>query len=276
MRTLMNRILLISACAIGALAAVPASAAQVEVYDRATGEVLPTYRHHGRTYIAGEPGHEYEIRIRNRAGQRLLAVTTVDGVNVITGQTGAVNQSGYILDPYGFTRVEGWRKSMSQTAAFYFTKLSNSYAARTGRPDDVGVIGVALFREQVPCCIREEESRRKSEYSSDAAEAPVVADKRVQRRDGQGNERQANGASEPMRESRARPESKLGTGHGRRENSNAQYADFQRASETPDEVIAIYYDSKRNLVAQGVIPRPQPAYAQQTPRAFPGNFVPDP
>ena len=44
--------------------------------------------------------------------------------------------------------IDGWRKSMDEVAAFYFTALPDSYAARTGRPDNVGVIGVALFREE--------------------------------------------------------------------------------------------------------------------------------
>src|SRR5882757_8567273 len=77
------------------------AATRVDLYDRATGQVLPTYSHHGRLYVAGEPGHEYEIRISSGSSQRVLAVTTVDGVNVITGQTGAVSQSGYVLGAYG-------------------------------------------------------------------------------------------------------------------------------------------------------------------------------
>ncbi len=72
----------------------------------------------------------------------------MDGVNVITGKTASPSQSGYVLDPWGLVDIDGWRKSMDQVAAFYFTALPDSYAARTGRPDNVGVIGVALFRER--------------------------------------------------------------------------------------------------------------------------------
>jgi hypothetical protein len=46
--------------------------------------------------------------------------------------------------------IGGWRKSMSEVAAFVFTALPESYAARTGRPGNVGVIGVAVFREYQP------------------------------------------------------------------------------------------------------------------------------
>ena len=73
---------------------------------------------------------------------------SVDGVNVLTGETAAYGQRGYVLDPYETYDVTGWRKSNAEVAAFNFASLSASYAARTGRPGDVGVIGVAVFKEK--------------------------------------------------------------------------------------------------------------------------------
>ena len=129
------------ACATGGLA-------DLGVNDRAQGRRLSVHWHQGLGYIVGTPGHEYRLTLRNRSGERLLAVVSVDGVNVVTGQTADPQQSGYVLAPGGSVEIRGWRKSLSQTAAFYFTDLADSYAARTGRPDNVGVIGVALFREK--------------------------------------------------------------------------------------------------------------------------------
>jgi hypothetical protein len=67
---------------------------------------------------------------------------------------------------------------------------------------------------------------------------------------------------------------KLGTGHGAREHSPTRHTEFMRNSDTPDEIVTIYYDSRASLVARGIIP--QPRIAEPTP--FPGNngFVPDP
>jgi hypothetical protein len=48
---------------------------------------------------------------------------------------------------------------------------------------------------------------------------------------------------------------------------------FERASANPAELITIYYDSHRNLVARGVIRESTPV--APLPRPFPG-FVPDP
>ena len=221
--------------------------ADLSVYDRTEGRWLPAYRHQGRLYVVGKPGHEYQVRVSNRLREDLLAVVSVDGVNVITGQSANPSQSGYVIAPRGQIDMNGWRRSLSQTAAFYFTSLPDSYAARTGRPHDVGVIGVALFRRKqewrsAPIAPAEPQARRES--SSDAASG-VLAER----------------------------DSRLGTGHGRHETSPATHVSFERASTVPAEVITLYYDSYANLVARGVIR--EPVHVAPTPRPFPG-FVPDP
>lgn len=225
--------------------------AGIQVFDRTAGYALPVHVHKNRLYVVGEPGHQYEVRLDNRTDQRLLAVTSVDGVNVITGKTADEQQSGYVLDPWDGVNIQGWRKSLDDVATFYFTRLSNSYAARTGRPENVGVIGVALFRERRPCC--------HPQPYQDRADAPAAA-------------------SAPAEESLSRREQdKLGTGHGHRESSQAEYVDFQRASHTPAETIVIYYDSRKNLLARGVIQDSRRYAERDEPNPFPdGMFVPDP
>ena len=78
---------------------------------------------------------------------RMLAVVSVDGINAVTGETASADQNGYVLAPYQSFDILGWRKNLNEVAAFYFTQLPDSYAARTDRPNHVGVIGVAAFRE---------------------------------------------------------------------------------------------------------------------------------
>ena len=67
-------------------------------------------------------------------------------------------------------------------------------------------------------------------------------------------------------------EEKIGTGHGERMYAPTWNTEFRRASSTASEVIAIYYDSRQNLIAQGIIPR-YPHLSQPFPN---GGFVPDP
>ena len=43
----------------------------LSVYDRTENRRLPVYWHHGRAYVAGKPGNEYQIRIANRLGEEV-------------------------------------------------------------------------------------------------------------------------------------------------------------------------------------------------------------
>src|SRR6266852_8607379 len=124
--------------------------AEVAIIDRDSGAVLSPHFYHGEYWVAGRPGARYAIEIHNRLGERLLAVTSVDGVNVVSGETAAWDQGGYVFGPGDRYQITGWRKSDAEVAAFTFTDLANSYAARTGRPANIGVIGVAVFRERQP------------------------------------------------------------------------------------------------------------------------------
>jgi hypothetical protein len=258
------RLLLASALAAASLSAqAVGQLADITIHDRSTGQVLPVHWYDGRAYVVGRPGNEYQVEVRNRRGDDLLAVVSVDGVNVISGETANKTQSGYVVSAWQGMDIRGWRKSMGDIAAFYFTSLGDSYAARTGRPDNVGVIGVALFR-------------RKPELPPPVSVAPPVQEPY---RDGKRKDKLEDSNAAPSREeSRAQSpaakalSSPLGTGHGRREESRAQWVAFDRASDTPSETVTIYYDSYRNLVARGVLATPA---APRHPNAFPG-FVPDP
>jgi hypothetical protein len=245
--------------------------ADVQIVDRTSGTALEAHYYRGEYWVAGTPGGRYAVSIRNRLGERLLAVTSVDGVNVISGDTAGWQQTGYVLGPYQGYQIPGWRKSARDVAAFEFTASPNSYAERTGRPANVGVIGVALFRERPPepaatavpgppPPAAETDPRAEHAPAANAARATAMG------ADADGRGRLA-----------ALPAPTLGTGHGARETSYVERTDFNRASERPGELIRIRYDSFANLVALGVI-RDRPPLAPR-PNAFPespAGYVPDP
>jgi hypothetical protein len=247
---------------------------QVEVFDRTSGSQLPLYAKDGRRYIVGTPGHEYALRIRNTTGARVLAVTSVDGVNVISGDTAAPTQTGYVLEPWGSLEIIGWRKSLARTAAFYFTEHQNSYAARTGRPYDVGVIGVAAFREKVPAVSQRDNYIARGQAAPEAESGPATRAPMPAEAAGSSADELARHESSTIA---PRPSARLGTGHGRDEASRVTMVRFERASATPAQTVTIQYDRRENLVAVGVLPSP-PSYSQREPRPFPGavRFVPDP
>ncbi len=224
----------------------------LSIVNRTTGGRLAPYVCDGQSYVAGNPGDRYAVRLQNHTGGRVLVVLSVDGVNAITGRTAAPDQSGYVLDPWQTIQVSGWRKSSRQVAEFYFTRLADSYAARTGRPDNVGVIGAAVFREKV--AMPPLEARERLGAPSAKARPGVSGT--------------SAGTLAPMQES------SLGTGHGARIDEPTLYTHFDRASSTPDEVDTLRYDSRKNLLARGIIPRIRHPWHE--PDAFPGQFVPDP
>lgn len=244
--------------------------ADITIYDRAENRTLPVYYHAGRYYVAGKPGNEYQVNIRNNQSGDVLSVISVDGINAVSGETANWGQTGYILSPNMSFAVKGWRKSLQRVAAFFFTELDNSYAARTGRPDHVGVIGVAVFRRKAEPAVgilRDVESRRQAPGAGEPSrESQDSAANEVDSRPDAAAPRAPSITPQPAQKS-------LGTGHGQSETSIVRHANFERASSTPDEVIAIYYDSYRNLVAQGVIRDPTRI---ARPQPFPNQFVPDP
>ena len=255
----------LAAAAAAALAATPTfaigSLVDVDIVDRSQNDVLPVYQQRGTAWVAGRPGSRYAVRLSNRSAARVMVVLSVDGINAVSGETAGLGQVGYVLAPWQSTEITGWRKSLTEAAAFYFTALPDSYAARTDRPDNVGVIGVAVFRERQ----RELEVSRRP---FDSAE-PGLAQ----------NADRARGAAEssaaPAPAAKAAGslrEERLGTGHGEREYMPTSHTSFERASERPNELVRLRYDSHERLLASGVI---RPRRAPWVPEPFPG-FVPDP
>lgn len=231
---------------------------RLEVVDRDTGAALPQYRHRREAWVAGGDDQPYTLRLTNMTGARVLVVLSVDGVNVVTGESAHPAQSGYVLAPYASAEIDGWRKSMQEVAAFRFSAAADSYAARTGRPFDLGVIGAAVFREAVvlePWPMPAPPIARAERSAPSARAAEAVADA-------------AAGAPAPA--------SPLGTAHGERRWSPSARTRFERASAQADELIALRYDRHEALVARGVIRFEWQPWLAREPRAFPGGFVPDP
>ncbi len=254
----------------------------VEVVERDSGATLPVYPHQGAQYVAGRPGARYAIRVSNRSGARVLAVMSIDGVNIVSGQTAAWSQGGYVLGPWQTHEITGWRKSPQEVAAFEFTALPDSYAARTGRPDDVGVIGVAVFTER-PAYVRPAPERswdeQRGRLNGGAGLNSARAEKAAPAAAAAPPSPSQDAAGASARSSAQEAESKLGTGHGAREASYSSSTSFVRSSSRPVELISIRYDRHENLARAGIIGAEWPAWPAP-PRPFPRSgsrgFVPDP
>jgi hypothetical protein len=190
----------------------------------------------------------------------------------MNGEPANPRQSGYIISSWSRMEVKGWRKSLDDVAAFYFTTLGDSYAGRTGRPANVGVIGVALFQrkhyEPPPEAAADPSPYRMQPYARERSDA-----KRENYNEEQRAPKLAQDSAGVATTPAPAASAPLGTGHGRREESRMQWVAFDRSTDTPVETIAIYYDSYRNLVAQGVLQQPM---GRRDPNPFPTGFTPDP
>lgn len=265
---------LLPAALLAALACLPLQArslptrdlVDLDVIDRDAARPLAKYPsrppYGDRAWIVGEPGHRYAVRLTNRTGERVLVVLSVDGVNAVTGETAAPDQAGYVLEPWESAEINGWRKSLDDVARFYFTDLPDSYAARTGRPDDVGVIGAAVFRERTVARaypVSPPNVARGARRTADAAAASEAS------------EASAAPAAAPQAQQR------LGTGHGERQWSPVGQTSFVRRTSRPEQVVELRYDDRAALAALGIVPRDDwRARRDDGPRAFPEGFVADP
>lgn len=116
---------------------------------RSKGRYLKGYSTGSGPIVIGEEGERYSIEVKNRTRQRIEVVLSVDGLDVLDGQSASHGKRGYIIAPRGRLEVEGFRRSFESVAAFRFGGVASSYAARsTGSARNVGVIGAAVFREK--------------------------------------------------------------------------------------------------------------------------------
>lgn len=260
--------------------------AELEV--RVHGRPVREYQHEGRLFIEGRKGSEFTMRVRNRCAERILAVISVDGLSVMDGEEASFGSSGYVIEPYEFMDVPGWRLDDSAVARFLFEKARGSYAARTGKALNVGVIGMAVFRE----AYRPIWTLRGGVYAHyqpssfylsmspasftpnggpgvfsltncDAPPADVTCC--AMNMQSQGDQNPSDW--EPNRVALAAPD--LGTGFGREAEHRVTSTTFEKRSDKPDEVLEIQYDSREGLRRRGVDVSKKPTVAH--PRPFPGQ-----
>jgi len=267
------------------------------------GTVLRQYKHDGRLFAEAPPEGAYEIRVTNDSyGGRRLAVVSVDGVNVVTGEDGSVDGAGYVLGPMSSITIPGWRRDGEKVAKFTFQASENSYANRTGRgTKNTGIIGVAVFDEKpnpFPNILR---SRGGSFNSPDYGEATMdsmpigntlhssnaahdgsepqmsttASSVQPERYTGLGNATKKAVGQKVVRRRRqtksAEPVS-LGTGYGKETAFHTETTTFNRVREQPTETIAVQYAVREMLVQWGISVIVDPP----KPEAFPASVPPPP
>ena len=255
-----------------------AAAAGYELQVLVDGVPVRSFDHAGETYVMGELGARYTLRILNHTGRRVEAVTSVDGRDAIDGKTADVRtKRGYLVPAWGSVDIDGWRLSRAEVAAFRFSAVADSYAARTGSARDVGVIGVAIFPERYvapPRPLYVPPRHPEWRYRDDGlGSAPSSRSERYAEADkGRAAEpppapaakssAPAPAAGSAARDSLAEGESYgpaprrrpgLGTEFGEAVSSPVQEVAFVRASAShPSVVLGARYNDREGLVALGI------------------------
>ncbi|HEX6716083.1 MAG TPA: hypothetical protein VF088_03185 [Pyrinomonadaceae bacterium] len=113
------------------------------------GRPLSEYYSRGRTYVEALHGAEYELRLRNDSPDRVAVALSVDGLNTIDARhTSAWNASKWVIEPYQTITISGWQMSSERARRFYFTNERDSYGAKLGQTENLGVIAAVFFRER--------------------------------------------------------------------------------------------------------------------------------
>jgi hypothetical protein len=229
-----------------ALPLAPGSLVAVSVtVDDEPARLYPAPDGSGRSYLEARQGSRYAVTLQNRSGERLGAVLTVDGLNVISGARDTGQGRMYVLDPWQGTTVQGWRTSLEEVRRFRFVDERTSYAARSGKANGkMGWIELAVYRECRPEPQRGRADADAAGRNSAPAARPAPAE--------------------------ARSEAFPGTGWGERTRDEVALVTFDPES-APSERVTLRYEYRPALVALGVIPPPRrsPDRLQQREHAEP-------
>jgi len=234
---------------------------------RVNGRNLPQFYHHSKTWIEGRKGSEFTLFLRNNSHHRRKAVISVDGLNILTGDKNW--ERGYVLDPWDYIEVPGWRKDASNVAAFEFSSVKNSYNAHNASGDirNVGVIGAMGFDEIVEVTVRPTYGYENywmptgfnglATTSLNTGYTPSLAAAQC-----------SAGLGQNMLRSSVQPQANLGTGWGDNKTFNTQNVSYNFHSHESTKTL-IYYDDRSGLIRRGVITAPT-AYNPPEPNPFPG------
>lgn len=110
---------------------------------------IPEYGRNGLTYVEGRRGQPYVLKVRNDSAQRVLAVISIDGLNVLDGEPCTPSSRGYVIPAYATVDIQGWRTNLSEAHRFTFNEKGKSYSAKSGNgAQNCGVIAAMIFSEK--------------------------------------------------------------------------------------------------------------------------------
>lgn len=262
------------------------------------------YFHNGAIWIEGREGNSYTIDLTNRSNRRALFILSVDGLDVLEGKPAGLESQGYVIPAGQTISVPGWKVNDQQAAEFFFSRSRESYVNSIGgSTTNTGVIGAMVFKEYQDPALGPFDIDIARYYSGNSTNhntrmySPIVPNNTwINNSLSAGttiNAATVQAAAANIPTNQAYPSNgevktsggilsqnyvsqEVGTGFGNATNWQTVSTQFRRDNPTqPDTIMAIYYNTARNLEKMGIRLRrkndvqykanPFPAYSSTSP-----------
>ena len=256
------------------------------------GKPIQEYHKDERTFVEGRQGSNFSLELTNLTPRRILVHPTVDGLSAMSGKEASrLDDDGYVLHAFQKTTIPGWRLNNDEVARFFFAGAGKSYAEKTGKGRDKGVIACAVWEEKVVAqamnffasaampsaagCAEEENTggelhTQMCSYESGEFHSKATFDSMSSETRTKGVTRGAGGQRRnSMRRERKCSTQNLGAGFGERAKHEVHETHFDKATDSPVVIATIYYDDLKGLRAQGINIRRQKS--KRLPNPFPAD-----
>jgi hypothetical protein len=197
-----------------------------------------------KKYVEAAKGRNYSIVIRNNAAGRIGVVVAVDGRNIISGRKSylRMDEEMYVISPYGYIKLDGWRTDEKTVHRFYFTEQADAYSKKTFNDSSaMGVIAVAAFNEKERFGYLYEGSLRKAPAPGSPGLSP-------------GKDTAAGASEQGARKPRQAQSAERGAGTG---FGDGQYSPTVRVAFEPEQIAftrtLIKYEWYATLCRKGVL-----------------------
>lgn len=256
------------------------------------------YVHNQAVWVEGREGNSYTIDITNHTYARTLFIVSVDGLDVLEGKTAGLNSQGYVLNGRETISIPGWKLDNNQAAEFYFSGNKSSYVDSIGGDtSNTGVIGAMAFSEYVQPYYQysnftvggtagnPRDMFGTTSRGINSGGALHVNDIAVHYSGNSGIAQNASMGPTGMAGPKgvlgsagaagiynvsAETTQDVGTGFGDATDWNTVTTSFRRANpNNPDAILAIYYNTAKNLERMGIQLRRKKSYTRSA-NPFPG------
>lgn len=251
---------------------------QFELQVRPNGRAAADeYYHQGNWFIEGREGSRYTLWFKNNLPVRVMAIFSVDGLDVCKGQPAGLDSDGYIVDAYSSIEVPGWKLDGNTAAEFFFAGIGKSYASASGaNTNNVGVIGAMVFREKNvqanpafpgygvhPLTYGDTGQYTNNKWGG----TPILRGSSAACSNTMGGTVNVVGQNSIQAVAQS-----VGTGFGDATQFKTSQVAFERANPTvPDALMVLYYNSAKNLQKMGIQLRTKSnRYDSSKAQAFPG------